>query len=314
MSWLVVLCLPLGLALVGCSAFLYESEERRIEQALSEWWIGLDDLRAKTTSRILAFAKRISMSIVAWLDHLFGVRLLSVHAAAVSVWLSFASFFLFGAVAFIVKPENNSVLIVSIAFTISGICFFVATTNRRLVSRWRDVGALAITLLMAGWFLYAETVGMVAAMCVGVLFGILADLLVVMLTRWSAQVVIATGRALFTVGIVIVNALVAFLVLIAPIQYATAHYDSHFMRDTLYFWATSNLFAGIIASSFVLLPLTLLFQHLAWPFASRTLYALHRFRVLQNRKVLFFAGTALIAVGVPQLAIAIKEIMEVLKL
>jgi len=69
-----------------------------------------------------------------------------------------------------------------------------------------------------------------------------------------------------------------------------------------FFAGVTGLYATIVALSFLFLAITLLLHRTLWPILKRPLYALQRFHLLQQRKLMFFAGVTLIGVASPGIA------------
>jgi hypothetical protein len=78
-----------GLVLIGWATLPYESEERAADDILISWWVTADD--AANSNRL----QEVTLTVTAWLSSLFGARVVSPEALAVSLCLSLASIFLF---------------------------------------------------------------------------------------------------------------------------------------------------------------------------------------------------------------------------
>jgi hypothetical protein len=71
--------------------FLYEPEEGRVQSILDEWWVRIDDLHKKALSKQRAFITELARQLTAILDWVFGRRLFSVRSVGASVCMVFAS-------------------------------------------------------------------------------------------------------------------------------------------------------------------------------------------------------------------------------
>lgn len=78
---------------VACYAalFLYENEERRVQNVLENWWIKVHDLEIVAIGRHLAILRTAANLAQSWLDSLFGPRLISLNGVGVSACLSLIS-------------------------------------------------------------------------------------------------------------------------------------------------------------------------------------------------------------------------------
>jgi hypothetical protein len=54
------LCGGLGLLLIWCAAFLYEDDEKKLQNHIEEWWIRVDDYKNQALSVQTAFAKAVT--------------------------------------------------------------------------------------------------------------------------------------------------------------------------------------------------------------------------------------------------------------
>jgi hypothetical protein len=84
----------LGGLIVCLASLTYEDEEGRFQNKLEDWWITLDDRRTVSLPWAASFIQAIARLTGNCLDRLFGKRLISPQAVAVSIILSTASFFL----------------------------------------------------------------------------------------------------------------------------------------------------------------------------------------------------------------------------
>ena len=65
-------------------------------------------------------------------------------------------------------------------------------------------------------------------------------------------------------------------------------------------FGASNLLDGALACSVLVMGLGLLAHRLVWPAIRRPLYAAHRFRLIERKRLLATAGIALVGVPFPQ--------------
>lgn len=88
-----VLSFVAGCILCYAALFLYEDEARAIQNVLEEWWVRVDDLRAVAVKRHIALLRISAEATTSFLDRLFGKRLVSLQAVAVSGTLSLVSLY-----------------------------------------------------------------------------------------------------------------------------------------------------------------------------------------------------------------------------
>jgi hypothetical protein len=93
-----------GLALIAMAIFLYETEDKKIQSHLEDWWVQLDDMADQIYLRLMSFLCTAVRLWIRSLDVLFGPRILSVQAVAVSSCLSWSSVLLVLAL-FLLSPS-----------------------------------------------------------------------------------------------------------------------------------------------------------------------------------------------------------------
>jgi len=72
----------LGLMFIFAALFLYEDEERRIQNKVEEWWIKLSDLQRASRSRAVAFMQEVAKLTGRGFDSVMGERLLSYASSS----------------------------------------------------------------------------------------------------------------------------------------------------------------------------------------------------------------------------------------
>src|ERR1700694_5196508 len=84
----------LGVVFICAALFLYEDEEGKFQNKVEEWWIKLSDKQRASRSRVAAFMQEVAQLTGRGFDRLLGRRLFSFRVIPISIYLSFASFFL----------------------------------------------------------------------------------------------------------------------------------------------------------------------------------------------------------------------------
>src|ERR1051325_7949903 len=146
----------LGMLLVSWSIFLYEGEERVIDETLAAWWIEVDDFAQTAVKRNLAMLRIAARAVSGWLDGVFGERLVSVRAVSASLTLSMASLFL---VAFVtslldlLKERSNVVtdlIGVLLVALLSAALFYIAVAPGRSTLRVALATGIVLFLCLFG--------------------------------------------------------------------------------------------------------------------------------------------------------------------
>ena len=296
------LCALLGGLLVSWSIFLFESQERAIQQTLEAWWVRLDDIHQSSTARLILrriyFQRRLKLGSLLSL-----VLSLSLQAAAASFCLSLSSFLAMSIVGLWPKGAMSSLTLTVVAGLAVG-SFVVAVTERLAYSRYFLTTLILLAIaVMAGLTdhipVNATKVRVGRMLALAFTVGMLSDFGVVVLVRYLARrgaktrspasaIVGAIGSSFMTVAIFIYP---VFIMRSPPGEPAWAF--------ALALFGLTNLYSAIIAASFVILSVSVVSHHLAWPVIERPLYAMQRFRIFEQRKALFLAGATLLGIASP---------------
>jgi hypothetical protein len=311
-----LICGSLGCLLISWSAFLYETEERQIGDALATWWVVLEDMSQSSVSRSVVFINRLSLTITSWLDSVFGENLLSSRAIAASICLSTSAFLLLGAVA-LIAVHMYEWPAMSVVLLLAAIAFVAAVTARFRFLRYvvSSLTCVAIILMIASPILQLDRGGVFNAgtqLGFALAAGILADIGVIVGTRYLARRGAVAQRSKWPVITAIACAALAFIVFAAPLMIARLPGVDKWWVGALAIFGLTNLYAAIIAASFVMLAISFVLHRLLWPIINRPLYAMHRFRIFEKRKLLFFAGVTLLAIATPRSVEVLDRIARIL--
>jgi hypothetical protein len=307
----------LGWLLMYCAVFLYEDQEGRVQNKIVEWWVKVDDARIVAHSRAAAFLTAVARLTARGFDRVLGERLISLRFAGVSLCLSIASVSLitaFGTIRLHQSPRGPlflSACLVAAALVpafgesrwvlrLWGLLLFVAVL--------RPFGYLLFILYSVRGIAFAgRTLGYVA-LPLAVSFA--CDVSYVSLTRWMLRKVSSGSRVYEVVLLAAVNLLILYLIFLGPIQLGakvSQYWQGGGAAIMLSFCLNAiDFFAG---SAALLLAVSLLIHRLFWPVVEKPLYALQRYGVISNKKLLWGAGLALaflpthMAVGVLRLLI-----------
>ena len=310
--WLV-LAIPaaaIGVLLVSWSFLLYPEEERSITDTLAAWWIRIDDVGKSAISRNRLLIRDVAAALAKWLDIVFGERLVSGRAIAISTCLSFSSALAYTGLVALVDPTPDPVnqKLVVVCLPLSYFLFTVAVGRRpflrTVVSTILSAGVVLITV--AALAVNPEPLNALVFL-EAALVAVTCDFLVILLARRlvtrASYVGILAALAIATLGL-----LIGVLMLGTPaiVMYNRGVNFDHWAALG-FFGGMSNLYAGLAAVALGALTLMFLVQRALWFGIERPLYALERFGLFQNRKALFYCGVLLIALGFPRIADALLK-------
>lgn len=291
-----------GLIFVYCALFLYEGREGQIQNKIEEWWVRVDDARIVAHSRATAFLRAVARLTVMGFNRVLGERLISLRFVGVSFCLSVASIFLmafFGAVR-THRPAGGELFRSAFCITFA---LLPGLDGRRWVRRlWglsllvvalspATSGFLLFTYLTRGAYFAGRLVGYAA---LAFLVSFIFDVSYVALTRWMLLKVSAGGRGYAVALLVAANFSILCLLLLGPLflgVWVSRYWPGGGATIALSFFLNAiDLFAG---SAAFLLGLALLIHRFIWPLVERPLYALQRYGVIGNKKLLWGLGVAL---------------------
>lgn len=299
----------LGVILI-CATFVYEDEEGRIQSKIENVWIRLDDTQLASRSRVAAFMQEVARLTGQGFDVLFGKSLLSLRFAVISIYLSFASFFLFVFLAFDLA-RNPGTTTRQGAFAL--FLFFLtlalvpAVWNGggfwdRLV-RWLWWAVIPVTLLSISGFIAfvykrrgaASTFRGIGFILLPFTASLLADLSYIAVTRWILRLIHRIDHIL-EIGLMVAgNLLLLAIPLLGPIYIGLliSKYEPR-VGAFILISVLLNSIDVIAGSAALVLALILLLHRLFWPVIGRPLYAIQRYAPIKNKKWLFGTGVALI--------------------
>lgn len=288
----------LGLALLWLGAFVYEDEERQLQNRIEEWWIRLDDLQQKTVvveNKLLRNLFRI-LGII--LDAIFGPKSFSPQAAFASVVTSIWGiwFWIVMIRIFLKAPNMPSVPEITVAFLALAAWPF-------LFSRLGWVGLIVSVFFLASplhlIFKYAVA-NQKSAFVNGSLAGFALSIVIDMAALWLLRRFLSNPLA----RMLLLKILLASFALIAcaiglPV-FLLVRFGSPNLTTTtslgvfMFLFNLSDLTAFLLLVGLALIPVI---HHLFWPFVKRPLYGLQRFSVFSHRKLFCTLGAAFFLLG-----------------
>ena len=167
-----------------------------------------------------------------------------------------------------------------------------------------------------------DTSGLIifSSIYVGLIRGVLCDILFIMLTRWQLRW--SMGFESFTkiCVIILLNCIAAILLVIGPILIMILSLMLWGGSDTglsrgleTAWWVTSysNVFGAMFALAFVFLAIIMLLHRIFWELLERPVYALQKLGLARRSKLLGTIGTILITAAVGGLP-WLEKIVEML--
>lgn len=290
----------LGYLLMYCAVFLYEDQEGQVQNRIVQWWIKVDDARIVAHSRAAAFLQRVARVTVRGFDRVLGERLLSLRFAGVSLCFSIASGFLivtFGSIRAHQSARGPFLLFVFFcAFALVPSLDFGRWVLRLwglvLLMLLRPIGYLLFILYSVRGAMLAGRALAYLALAFGV--SLVCDVCYVGLTRWMLRKISAKARVYEVVLLVAINLLLLSVVLVAPIWLGIRLF--HYWQQgaiVIFLSFILNAIDILAGSAAFALGLTLLVHRLLWHLLEKPLYALQRYRVISNKKLLWGVGLAL---------------------
>jgi hypothetical protein len=301
-----------GLLLIAWSVLLYEPEERHIDDTLARWWVEVDDAAKRTGGRSLRLLQKAAHAVSTWLSEVFGDKLISGRAIAASVVLSLSSLLLFVFTFTIAKfgADTQTLRFAAVMLCLSAVLFYVATTPRLSLSR--DLIALTIALylsrgiyIMYGVLFTNEfpdwSVFDVIVILAGSVGGVTSDFVLIVVTRRITRSIAKVPTFLRGAVAFAANSAVGILFTVGPLfLLMSVPKPPPRWISAIGFAAATNIYGCIISLAVAILLGAIAVQRALWTSLQRPLYAIWRFKLLQNRKLLFYAGSVLVVVGTPR--------------
>jgi hypothetical protein len=160
---LKILCFLTGVFIICVRLFLYESEQGKIESKIQDLWNSVREFHPTALSRHVSFMNFIAGSVDKVLNNIFGTRVVSLEAMAVSVCYSIASVFLVLLVLQKLFLHQSLFSFYSLLFLYLGLgsaplFFRIAYPNhsKRLILIW-----LVAMITSAYWQFLAPAIGVV---------------------------------------------------------------------------------------------------------------------------------------------------------
>jgi hypothetical protein len=339
----------LGAASLYAAIFLYEDEEKNIQNKLEVWWLKMDDSRVHYSSVASRFIRSVAGLTNGLLDALFGRRFVSLQALLVSACISIAS-----TCVFLTCIEASFTVLFNLADRIPlphlvavRSCVLVVIITVAIVpmlvrsSRIRSFLSLLLLILIiavlplvpqhiAGWAhtfyprlpvedggdyqrqfaLEADYVITFVTLVIALASGTVFLILTRYLLRWVAS----STHALLAITVLIINCLLSAAMVYIPPSVLGKYHDPIFdpVQPAGLDIGGSNL--GNAMATCVFFGIGLLFglHHLFWPAISRATYAWQSIGIARRRKLFSSVGFCLLSYSGISLPASLKEVVQLL--
>lgn len=328
----------LGIFCLATATMLYQSEHDKIQTAFEAFWIRLDDYKKPALSRHAAFMTQVARLESRLLDTIFGEKLISIHAFAVSACFAAGSLGLADALmdAYPIQEPNVLMLFTfSDGKELSMFALFLASVislaaivflkKRRVAFRALVASAFTMFVLLYLRDLVRSTrpenmlwdIRFDSRVLVGAMLGsFVCDVAFVTFTRAMLRFAAQMNSAAKVTAVVVLDLLLGFLLLV-PFFFSLNLIGSDnalpwiWNSQTLGTIGLSNIFDVALAALFVLLAVLLLFHRALWPLLVRSVLKLTDMKV--RRAVLTAIGLALLSTSLfggkfPEL---VKKLIEI---
>jgi hypothetical protein len=307
--------------------FVYEDEEKKLQNKIETWWLQFDDFRSHLVSRQAAFVVVVALRATQVLDRLFGPKLLAKDAIATAASLTIGSWYLVVALLLIItrNPRGWAIGAAAVAVLACAFAPLVTPRLRRLprVIMWLFVAYLVLVslgaLLQAGGSLlqgrpavehfstfFAQPAPGNLVFGVGVSTSIALTMCQVAVVRRAMRsTVAAKSEWPIVTGMAVVAAPIGVLLVASvPVVLRWSVSGTNVTPLTTVVLGVLIIGLGCLVSMALgglvaAVASMMLLHRLVWPLASRLLYALGpHYRLVQNKAVLNAAGATLAGIAI----------------
>lgn len=170
---------------------------------------------------------------------------------------------------------------------------FVIWTLAVLIFLFRSSGFVLFVIHTYG---YAPVLDVLVVVLMILLVSFGFDVLYISITRWMLRRMLQMRQLHELFGLIVLDILLAVVLVYGPIEMATVTaVRSHLVGLIGSAVVVMFNFGDFIACSiFFIVMLAVLAHRLMWPVLERPIYALHRYGVIRNKKLLWCVGSALL--------------------
>jgi hypothetical protein len=310
-----------GALLIYSSLFLYEHQERGVENSLERWWIRISDLHAQAISRQTAFLKVVAEITSKGFARLFGERLFGPKALAASICYSQAAILI--VLCFIIADWTRVVWIGLIC-----LFFLVLGSFGAFIERlsWKVVWLCCVLIVSSSWLpvcgllqQLSNADAMDTRSMPSVLAGVLplavaCDFLFIALTREMLSRAARSNTFNKIITLALLNAALGASLVYFPMAFFMREaLEPHYEHAVSLFLAYSNSLDAFVSLAWFLVAIAMLLHRVVWPLLERPVYALYRYRVFsEHKKLVFSSGVALLGFAVPSVSDALEKLIRAL--
>ena len=340
-SALRVLALLVGVFVLYAAAFLYENEEKQLQNKLEDLWIRLDDYQHFALSRQAAFLKTVAAASIARMDEAFGhavspiqpSRLLSV--GKYTIIISMTTIIALGPISQACENDRPCLapLSIGIMTLLLGSILALVFLRHRLVTWLAIICVMLVTIASLGEVVIGLTLSGVsddpffstmlrvmgiapaialplAVCCNSLAIGVFRNLLYRVLNseKFIHGVVIMSG--LFLAAFVFSGLVPMLWFWIIGMMEAQTASPALILFVTMEVGLSVIIFTTTVASVFLLLVIVMLLHRVIWPVVTRPVHAASRFGLFAHRKTLAIAGVALIGVQIPSASGILEKLIK----
>jgi hypothetical protein len=325
--------------------FLYENEEGVWQNRIENLWATIDDRSKVTQSTSVALFNKISETLDNVFDRLFGKRLLSFHALAVSVNLSIVGALLKGVRLVVsdrsllhissgrvylsvnptlVFPADRLYLSVILALVLFGAFAVIPISCSRpwatLFGSLPLISLVILLLFCLGIMVFSTVtevdVGFFVGMIVVVALSFACDVTVIIVVRKALRMVAHTLSlvrlfvAIF--GLLALSALLTYVPLHEFGDPDEAPISGGFASTVLSEVGSFNIATALMCQIPALVLCVVLLHRWIWPVFGRLLYPVASRRIVTNRKLLVPVGSLCLLYAMVPGDVGLKDVLKLL--
>ncbi len=312
MGDLFLLCLRIlagtsGLLLIAAAAFLYEGEEKQVQSVLEDWWVQIDDLAQAAVSRHQAFYAGLAAFTEGTLARLLGPNIFCLKAFR-RVFFVQGAIFCFMFAWQLSYLRDMALLGGAPSSSILGSCLAIAPLSGAVLLNFGMLSSVRFALREASRAAYGRVRWL--KLLFPVVAMILSLVLVMPLSVGMSRIMTAICNSdLSSESTSSGDSTFAVVTLGVGLAGGGDQIAEAISTSCSWFSAPAVISGMIVLLSLTgLLPTVIYFvslfvlvaHRLFWPLPNRLLYAVQRFRLLENRRTSWQIGVALlVTAGAP---------------
>jgi hypothetical protein len=330
--------------------FLYEDQERRLQNTLEDLWVRVTDRQRAAVSRHVSFMTEVARLEASGFDRVFGKKLLSLRALSTSICFSVVSYDL---LMIIFDPDLTQPLYwqTGCIYLVLGILqiTFPKLAESRLWNSLLIISTIIILVTLTVGSISSEIRAYPGNTALAFIFSTIlmavsfsCDLFFITITRYSLKWCSDMKRVLPILTMMVLNLVIACALFAIPVSWGVAEQINGAVRvadafqklatapagtvqwsvgvarpewnlyldDAAVMLGGANGLEAIVAVIFFLLLIVLVVHRIAWPLVEKPLYALQRLQPVKKRPALLGLGFVLLAVATGANLERIQKLVE----